>query len=115
MLDVERTLADLYLEDAEEDKVVEFYVLVSAVGESLENNFMGSFLTTSVVNFQSMRLTLANIWHPIGGITITNLYEGRFLYRLYHKVDADRIEIGWPWNFNSHLLVLYRLHDGGDP
>lgn len=30
-------------------------------------------------------------------------------------MDADRIESGGLWNFNSHLLVLRRLHDGDDP
>ncbi|MFQ6631592.1 hypothetical protein Gotur_008810 [Gossypium turneri] len=43
------------------------------------------------------------------------LSNGRFLYKLFHKVDVDRIEARGPWNFNSHLLILRRLHDGDDP
>ncbi|GMJ05091.1 hypothetical protein HRI_004178300 [Hibiscus trionum] len=30
-------------------------------------------------------------------------------------MDADRIEAGGPWNFNSHLLILHRLSPGEDP
>ncbi|MBA0802910.1 hypothetical protein Gohar_013170 [Gossypium harknessii] len=46
---------------------------------------------------------------------IFDLSDGRFLYRLFHKVDADRIKVEGPWNFNLHLLILRRLHDGDDP
>lgn len=55
---------------------------------------------------------MANVWHPIRGITIIDMSEGRFRFRSYHKVDANRIEAGGPWNFNSYFLVLYRLSDG---
>ncbi|KAK5803530.1 hypothetical protein PVK06_031177 [Gossypium arboreum] len=30
-------------------------------------------------------------------------------------VDVDRIKVRGPWNFNSHLLILRRLHDEDDP
>ncbi|KAE8681103.1 hypothetical protein F3Y22_tig00111342pilonHSYRG00154 [Hibiscus syriacus] len=62
-----------------------------------------------------MRTTLANVWHPIGGISISDLGERRFIFRLYNAVDADRLERGGPWNFNSHLLILHRLSAGDDP
>lgn len=62
-----------------------------------------------------MWATLANVWHPLGGISITDLSNGRFLFHLFHKVDADRIEARGLRNFNSHLLVMHRLHDGKDP
>lgn len=34
---------------------------------------VGNFLTASVVQFQAMRTTLANLWHSLGRVTITNL------------------------------------------
>lgn len=58
---------------------------------------------------------MANVWHPIGGITITDLSEGRFLFRLYHKVYVNILEAGGPWNFNSHLLLMRNLQDRDDP
>ncbi|MBA0598487.1 hypothetical protein Gorai_008247, partial [Gossypium raimondii] len=78
-------------------------------GVSYEHCFVGSFLTSSVINFPSIKVTLANVWHPIGGISISDLNEGRYLFRLYHKVDVDTIEAGGPWTFKSHLLIL--VHD----
>ncbi|MBA0783036.1 hypothetical protein Gotri_000822 [Gossypium trilobum] len=51
-----------------------------------------------------MRSTLANVWHPIGGVSISDLENDRFLFRFYFEVDVDRVERNGPWNFNSHLL-----------
>ncbi|KAK8489971.1 hypothetical protein V6N11_065394 [Hibiscus sabdariffa] len=76
--------------------------------------FGGSFLTNSIINFQSMRATLANVWHPIGGIAVSDLGSGRYLFRFYYTVDVDRIEMDGPWYFNSHLLVLHGLQSGED-
>ncbi|KAE8702082.1 hypothetical protein F3Y22_tig00110503pilonHSYRG00763 [Hibiscus syriacus] len=77
--------------------------------------FVGTFLTSSIVNFNSIRATLANVWNPVEGIAIADLGNKIFLFRLFNTVDANRIEIGGPWNFNSHLLVLHRLQLGQDP
>ncbi|KAG8474409.1 hypothetical protein CXB51_034093 [Gossypium anomalum] len=89
MADVERNFADLSLED-EEVVVVQLASERLDLGASFENCFVGSFLTSGVVNFQSMRATLEN-------------------------VDTDRIKASRPWNFNSHLLVMCKLRDGDDP
>ncbi|KAE8707081.1 hypothetical protein F3Y22_tig00110387pilonHSYRG00804 [Hibiscus syriacus] len=58
---------------------------------SLDNCLVGRFLTASGINFQAMRVTLSNVCHPIGGISITELGKGLYLFRLYHKLDANRI------------------------
>lgn len=82
----------LSLEDAKEEDVVSVAPPEAVGCESLKNCFVGTFLTTSVVSFPSMRATLANVCHLIRGITITYLLGGIYLFRLYHRVDADRIE-----------------------
>lgn len=115
MAAVEGELAGLSLEDGEEEVAVSLGAPVAVEGESVKNCFVGSFLTNSVILFQSMRATPANVWHPIGGITITDLSGGRYFFRLYHNVDANRIEPGGPWTFNSHLLILHRLQNDEDP
>lgn len=66
--------------------------LVLTMSELLDNCFARSFFVTSVVSFPSIRMTLANVWHRIGGITITDLTKGRYLFRLYHYVNVNRIE-----------------------
>ncbi|MBA0615063.1 hypothetical protein Godav_015256 [Gossypium davidsonii] len=40
---------------------------------SYEHYFVGTFLTSSIVNFQAMKSTLANVWHPIGGVSISDI------------------------------------------
>ncbi|KAL4377395.1 hypothetical protein GQ457_02G029020 [Hibiscus cannabinus] len=69
--------------------------------------FVGYFLTTTTVHFQSMRTTVENVWHPIGGISISELGA---LHYLFHRIDAEG-----PWYFNTHLLVMYRLKVGDNP
>ncbi|KAB2005666.1 hypothetical protein ERO13_D11G262550v2 [Gossypium hirsutum] len=61
---------------------------------------MGSFLTASVIRFQAMRTTLANLWHPLGGMMIKDLGK-KFLE-------------GSPRTFNNHLLIFHRLKVGED-
>ncbi|GMI86308.1 hypothetical protein HRI_002300100 [Hibiscus trionum] len=95
MADVEANLAGLSLEEDEEEPLIVEEVHTATIFP-YEFCFVGSFLTTSVVNFQSMRSTLSNVWHPTGGISISDIGDGRFLFRLYHTIDAERIEAGGP-------------------
>lgn len=76
--------------------------------------FFGTFLTLSGINFQAMKCTLANVWHPVGGVAISDLGNDRFLFRFFYEVDANRILMNGPWTFNSHL-ILHRLKEGKDP
>ncbi|MBA0692536.1 hypothetical protein Goari_010089 [Gossypium aridum] len=111
---MEDYMASLSLEEVEED-------FIQLGAESVDNGiyyancFVGMFLTSIMVHFQAMRSILANVWHPIGGVSISDLENGRFLFRFYFEVDADRVERNDPWNFNSHLLVLHRLVQGENP
>ncbi|MBA0840667.1 hypothetical protein Goarm_003234 [Gossypium armourianum] len=57
-----------------------------------------------------MRFTLANVWHPIGGVSILDLGV-----RFYLEVDVESIEQNGPWSFNSHILLLHRLREGEIP
>ncbi|KAL4311379.1 hypothetical protein GQ457_01G013910 [Hibiscus cannabinus] len=104
MADMTSSMTSLALDDGEEE-----FLQVDDVPSlpiiSYANCLVRTFLTTSVVKFESMRSTLANIWRPIGGISVTDLGEGMFLFRFYHVVDVDRICDGGPWNFNGHMLL----------
>ncbi|KAH1045669.1 hypothetical protein J1N35_036453 [Gossypium stocksii] len=62
-----------------------------------------------------MRSGMANLWHPLRGVQISNLGDKRFLFQVFHKMDIDRVLNGDPWTFNNHLLVIHRLEDGEDP
>ncbi|GMI86525.1 hypothetical protein HRI_002321800 [Hibiscus trionum] len=113
---MEDGLASLTIEDDEDNEIQ-----VQEEGEGLPAGissdlcFVGRFLTTSVIHFQSMRNTLANLWRPLGGIAISELGENRYLFRFFHPVDMERIEGGAPWNFNTRLLIFHRLKVGENP
>ncbi|MBA0576367.1 hypothetical protein Golob_027786, partial [Gossypium lobatum] len=62
-----------------------------------------------------MKNTLANVWHLIGGVVISDLGEKIFLFKLFHDVDIDKVIKGAPWTFNNHLLVFHRLLEDEDP
>ncbi|KAL4273808.1 hypothetical protein GQ457_13G026580 [Hibiscus cannabinus] len=81
---------------SEEDDGVQIDPDLSVSSPSFNLCFVGTFLTTSVINFPAMKSTLANLWRPLGGIFISNLGGGRCLFRLYHVVDANSIEKGGP-------------------
>ncbi|MFQ6649799.1 hypothetical protein Gotur_022515 [Gossypium turneri] len=104
-------MASFSLEEVEKDSI---QLGVESVdnGISYANCFVREFLTSSVVHFQAMRSTLANVWHPIGGVSISDLKNDQFLFWFYFEVDVDRVERNGPWNFNSQLLVLHYLVQG---
>ncbi|MBA0738326.1 hypothetical protein Gogos_011702 [Gossypium gossypioides] len=70
---------------------------------------VGRVLTDSVVHFSSIRNMLANLWHPLGGISITDIGEKRVLFRFYNMIDLNRVIDGMPWFFNRHLIVFHKL------
>ncbi|GMI90838.1 hypothetical protein HRI_002753100 [Hibiscus trionum] len=88
MNDIDSDLASLSIQGEEEEELA-IQVVDPRQGVSFAHCFIGSFLTTSVVNFMSMRTTLANVWNPVGGISVLNLGEKRFLFRLFHKIDIE--------------------------
>lgn len=111
MDEMESGVANLSLEEEEGDSV-QFGVESVERDSTYEYCFVGSFLTSSVVHASAMISTLANVCHPIGGDSIEDLEEGRFLFRFYLEVDVDRIIRDGPCTFNSHLLILHRLRLG---
>ncbi|KAK5845316.1 hypothetical protein PVK06_001487 [Gossypium arboreum] len=62
-----------------------------------------------------MRNTLANIWHPLEGMQITDLGERLYLFKFFNELDISQVIIGAPWTFNNHLLIFYRIQENEDP
>ncbi|KAK5792371.1 hypothetical protein PVK06_033485 [Gossypium arboreum] len=73
---MEEELANLRLLDEEEEA---FQEEVAVVDRSYQFCLVGRCLTDSVVHFPSLRNIMANLWHPIGGICITDLIEKSFI------------------------------------
>lgn len=91
---MESALADLRLEDEEETgETVAWEMAQESEVHNKQSYFLlvDCFLTTTIVNFQSMRSVMVNLWHPTGGVMITNIGEKRFLFRFYCEVDWDKV------------------------
>ncbi|MBA0856165.1 hypothetical protein Goshw_024247 [Gossypium schwendimanii] len=55
---------------------------------------------------------MADLWHSIGGICITELGEKRYLFQFFNEIDFVRVIAGIPWFFNNQLLILQTIFDG---
>ncbi|MFQ6644926.1 hypothetical protein Gotur_019956 [Gossypium turneri] len=75
---MEEAMENLNLMDDEEDA---FQEDERAVGRVNQLCLVGQCLTDSVVHFPSLRNTLADLWHPIGGILLRrrNMAVSRWL------------------------------------
>ncbi|MBA0729681.1 hypothetical protein Golax_022852 [Gossypium laxum] len=76
---------------------------------------VGQVLTDSIVNFPSLKNTLADLWHPLREVSIMEIEDKYILFRFYSKIDLKRVMDGMPWFFNRHLIVFHRLIRGEDP
>ncbi|MBA0674946.1 hypothetical protein Goari_016515 [Gossypium aridum] len=85
---MEDALANLRLLDEEEEAIQEDE---GAVNGAYQFCLVGRCLTDSVVHFPSLRNTMADLWHPIGGICITELGEKRYLFQFFNEVDIERV------------------------
>ncbi|MBA0700508.1 hypothetical protein Goari_027454 [Gossypium aridum] len=106
---MENDLANLALTDEEEEAFEED---AAVFDQNLQLCLVGRCLTDSIVHFPLLRNTMADLWHPIRGICISDLGERHFLFQFFHEVDIRRVLAGTPWFFNNHLLLLHRIQPG---
>lgn len=82
---MEDEFTNLTLVDGEEEA---FQEEEKDTGDEFQFYLVGSYLTDSVVHFQSLRNTLVDLWHPIAGIFIKDLVDKRILFQFFHEVDV---------------------------
>ncbi|TYH95269.1 hypothetical protein ES332_A12G094400v1 [Gossypium tomentosum] len=76
-------LANLNLEDEDDEEDEE---PISCEKDSIETKddyrfcLVGKVLTDCVVHFLFLKKTLANLWHPLGGVSITDIGEKRYVF-----------------------------------
>ncbi|PPR82078.1 hypothetical protein GOBAR_AA38636 [Gossypium barbadense] len=87
---MEEDLANLNIIDEEEEAFIEEVLVVEM---SYQLCLVGRCLTDSVVHFPSMRNTMADLWHPIGGIC-----------------DEDHLEV--PLQFTEFWIQVHDLPAG---
>ncbi|PPR99376.1 hypothetical protein GOBAR_AA21288 [Gossypium barbadense] len=97
---MEEEHANINLDD-EEEELIPCEKDPNELKDDYQICLVGKALTECVVHFPFLKRTLANLWHPLGAVTITNIGEKRVLD-------------GIPWSFNRHLIIFHRLIIGED-
>ncbi|KAH1063384.1 hypothetical protein J1N35_028371 [Gossypium stocksii] len=110
---MEDELANLNLADDEEEAV--YGQEEEGVEEEFNFFMVGRVFIKSAVHFPLIKNVLAELWHPIEGVTISEIEDKRVLFRFYNKIDVQRVVDGLPWFFNRHLIIFHRLMKGEDP
>ncbi|MFQ6619982.1 hypothetical protein Gotur_000952, partial [Gossypium turneri] len=93
---MEDALANLRLLDEEEEAIQEDE---GAVGGAYQFCLVGRCLIDSIVHFPSLRNTMADLWHPIGRICITEISGGE---------NPAELEL----NFTEFLIQVHELPPG---
>ncbi|MBA0567270.1 hypothetical protein Golob_012018, partial [Gossypium lobatum] len=97
---MENDLATLQISKAEDDEIL-IVAALTTPNPLYDLCLVGCFVMASMVHFATMRTTLANLWHALRVVQITDLGDKRFLFRFFH-----RVVIGALWTFNNHLLLV---------
>ncbi|MBA0775406.1 hypothetical protein Gotri_010556 [Gossypium trilobum] len=106
---MEEGLTNLNLLDEEEDA---FHEEATVVDQNYQFCLVGRCLTDSVVNFPFLCNTMADLWHPIGGICILDSGDKRFLFQFFHDVDVQRVLFGTPMVFHEFWVQIHDLPPG---
>lgn len=75
---MEKEMAGLCIDDGEEEA---WLIPMESGSKKFAYDFclVNCFLTASVVHFPTMRNAMANLWHPLGGVQITDLGDRCYL------------------------------------
>ncbi|MBA0755295.1 hypothetical protein Gogos_020745 [Gossypium gossypioides] len=99
---MEEELANLSLLDDEEEAFQEEALVVE---RTYQFCLVGRCLTDSVVHFPSLRNTMADLWHPIGGICITDLGEKRDFCGKFLDYDTSIPTLGHKKYMRIHVCL----------
>ncbi|KAH1096826.1 hypothetical protein J1N35_013747 [Gossypium stocksii] len=111
---VDEDLANLNITDEEEDPMMVLGNDITIV-QLYELCLVGRVLMDSVVNFPSLKYTLADLWHPLRGVTITEMEDKRILFKFYSEIDLKQLLDGMRRFFNRHLIIFHILIEKEEP
>ncbi|PPE02531.1 hypothetical protein GOBAR_DD00425 [Gossypium barbadense] len=105
---MEAKIVNLNLEDEDEELIL---CKKDSSNEKDEHRLclVGKALTDCVIHFPSLKRTLTDLWHPLGGVIISDLGGKWYLFQFFYEVDIKRVINGIPWSLNKHLVVFHHL------
>ncbi|PPR88549.1 hypothetical protein GOBAR_AA32143 [Gossypium barbadense] len=103
---VDEGFANLNIMDEEEDPMMVVGDDI-AVDEKYGLCLVGRVLTDNIVNFLSLRNILANLWHPLIGVSIVEIEEKYILFRFYSEIDLKQVMDGVRIQFKFHRSTIF--------
>lgn len=76
---------------------------------------VGRVVTERPVRFPIFRDVISSVWHPLRGVSIKEIGQGRFVFQFYHEQDILRATAEGPWSFDQNLIVLKRIQSDDNP
>ncbi|MFQ6643601.1 hypothetical protein Gotur_018067 [Gossypium turneri] len=71
--------------DEEEEEILQVQVDPESVREEEALSLVGCFLTASIIHYPAMKSTMANLWHPVRGVQIRDLWEKKAIMTPFVK------------------------------
>ncbi|MFQ6636418.1 hypothetical protein Gotur_014162, partial [Gossypium turneri] len=80
--------------DKEEEEILQVQDDSNPVSEEEILSLVGCFLTASIIHYTAMKITMANLWHPVRGVQIRDLGEKRFKNKYsYVRFQYERLTL----------------------
>jgi hypothetical protein len=78
-----------------------------------ENILVAKFLTTRVLNIDSVARTFKPLWKTRRSFTVQDLGKNRLAFVFEDAMDLERVLVNEPWSFDKSLVVFQRLLEDG--
>ena len=78
-----------------------------------ENILVAKFLTTRVLNIDSVARTFKPLWKTRRSFTVQDLGKNRVAFVFEEAMDLERVLVNEPWSFDKSLVVFQRLLEDG--
>ncbi|MBA0843957.1 hypothetical protein Goarm_001096, partial [Gossypium armourianum] len=112
---MEAELANLNLKDEDEESF-QFDKDPDRTKEDYQFCLVGKALTDCVVHFPSFKITLADLWHPLRGVSITDIWEKRYLLWFFYEVDIKRVlgvqDVKFDWDVSLKAQSRWEVFVG---
>ncbi|KAL8548451.1 hypothetical protein ACS0TY_007670 [Phlomoides rotata] len=112
---MENLLENLNLSVEEDDELIVREEGVECDSVDADLCLVGRFLTDQCMNFALTRSRLATIWKLKRGVMIKEIWEDRFLFHFFHKLDLKQVVDRGSWTIGSHPLIFHHLKVGEIP
>ncbi len=76
-----------------------------------EHILVAKFLTTRMLNIDSVARTFKPLWKTRQSFTVQDLGRNRVAFVFKDEMDLERVLVNEPWSYDKYLVVFQRLHE----